>query len=350
MSQQGLFPTRAGTQDAPAPLGPCADTPKRPRGLPEGFLGRPVSALWEGQGEPKKGDVRRVQDAVWTLNQDLVLDEVTVGDLCEVTATDARTMITPRLFKWLDGRLKALKLGWKVVEKWPGRRVVTDLWATAFRDEMGKSYTWDLMQTAHNAAFTSKDHEGAMAVVAAVGHMVMVGGCQDEDDMLPWANWFKTPPDRLDIGVEQSSCALREGQLVRLDGARWRPSRCDGEDHPEAVVVALTDGGYTLDQSQRAIVEAAVSMAMSAYIHETSQNRGDPRLRNFASNLGRYLSGVLSANAEAEWQKVIAFRFLPGGHQPTRAEREQQAVDAVSEEVEQEQPDALDWRRYVGVR
>lgn len=354
MSPQGLFPARGGPQDAPTPQGQGVQTQDRPRSQPAALL--PVYALWDLESAPpKKGDPQKVYAAVRLMVDgcgDLGDADMRLEHVCGLTAADARTHITPkRLFDFVTQRLKALKLGWKVVEKWPGKRVVTDMWAAAFRNEMGKSYVWDLAAAAHAAAFTSKDHEGAMAVVATVGHMVMVGGCQDEEDMLPWAGWFKTPPDRLDIGVEDSSCALREGQLVRLDGARWRPSRGDGEDHPEAVVVALTDEGYTLDRSQRAIVEAAVSAAMSAYIHETSQNRGDPRLRNFAGNLGRYIPPVLSANAAEERQKVIAFRFLPGGHQPTRAERvrmEQEAACAA--EDEQEQPDALDWRRYVGVR
>lgn len=353
MTPQGLFSLPSTAQDAPAPQGQGVRTQERPTRLPAALL--PVYALWGLEdATPKKGDPQKVYAAVRLMvdgceglgDADMRLEHV-----CGLTAADARTHITPkRLFDFVTQRLKTLKLGWKVVEKWPGKRVVTDLWAAAFREEMGKSYVWDLAAAAHAAAFTSKDHEGAMAVVATVGHMVMVGGCQDEEDMLPWADWFRTPPDRLDIGVEDSSCALREGQLVKLDGARWRPSRGDGEDHPEAVVVALTDGGYTLDRSQRAIVEAAVSAAMSAYIHETHNNRGDPRLRNFAGNLGRYVPPVLSANAEAERQKVIAFRFLPGGHQPTRAERERMEAEAAQEPEEQEQPDALDWRRYVGVR
>lgn len=354
MTPQGLFPPRGGPQGASETTAPCAGTQNRSRAISGAAL--PIEALWHDPAfPPPPKDVAKVRQRVAEA-LGLVASDVTVATLCEMTAADARDFITPaRLFKHVSTALGRLRLGWKKVERWAGRRVVTDLWSAAFLETQGVGYGWDLAATAHDAAWASKDHEGAMAVVAAVGHMVMVGGCTEEEDMLPWADWHRTGADRLTVNVADTACALREGQLVRLDNEQWRPSRGGGTDHPQAVVVATAAGGYTLDRSQRAIVEAAVKAAMVAYIHETAANRGDPRLKNFAGNLGRYLPQVLLSNAAEERQRVIAFRFLPGGHQPTKAELEQQAIeDAAREAREAEEaknnPDALDWRKYVGVR
>lgn len=297
---------------------------------PSDNLRLPIYALWSLDADPpKKGDPQRVYAAIR-----LMVDgcegkgdtEMRLADLCRLTAPEARTHITPkRLFDFVNRRLTSLGLSWRKEEKWPGRKVVTDLWGEVWNDFTDKVDPWDLHLCAQGP-FASKDNEGALTVRDGIGALVLTPGVLYETpDEQPDAvrRWYASEPDVLEIRVEESRAALQEGQLVLRDGARWRPADLTRGEAPEASVGSETPDGYTLDRSPRAIVLPFLASMMRSYIQEARASGDKPSLQGFARRLQVYASLVAEVQHEDVQRAVVALPFRLKGPMPT-SERDQQ--------------------------
>lgn len=295
----------------------------------------PIYALWGAEAEaPKKGDLQRVVSAVRLMVDGcdhLESNTMTIGDVAKLTAPEARTHITPkRLFDFVNRRLAALKLGWRVEEKWPGRRVVTDLWRDVWLDVVGTNYPWDL-HLCSKGPFESKDHQGALTVRDGIGPMVLAQGeVWEEGEEIPaeLQRWYASAAEPLSITHEEAQGVLQEGQLVLLDGERWRPADLSQGERPQASVVVATVDGYELDRSTRAIVEPFLASTMRSYILEMRSLREQPSLQGFSRRLQAYVGLVAGVQHEDVQRQVVALPFRSRGGTVPPTEREQAEFEA----------------------
>lgn len=291
------------------------------------LLAQPIEALWGAA--PVAKDIAKVRERLGPLRPgDLTL--ATLESFCE---GDAKALITPkRLFLFVADKMKALGLHWRKVEKWPGRKLVTDWWGEEFRQRHEEGYAWDLHQTVNGPAWKSRDHEAAMLLVTGIGPMVLAPGVAFEDGVPDeMERWFDTPADRFEVPHDACQERLYPGTLVVQQDGRWRASEPLREaQRPEAVVVAETEDGFLLDRAQAALCEPVARAAMGAYLDETLAIGGQPTLSGFQNRFAVYIAGVLSQNARVEKGKVYAFPFRFGQKKKTpgdlaaEAERERE--------------------------
>lgn len=316
---------------------------------PADLLRQPIDALWPGGKEPRKGDTERVQYLCANANRDLRCEDVMLGDLARLPRSYIKGVLPKRLFETVESRMASLGIPLQVAPKWPGRKLVTDLWAEEYRKRLGENYPWDLHLTVGGPAWRSTDHEAAMLLVVGAGPMVLMPNVAIEGDVPPEvAAWHEDAPRRVPVPAEAARAQLRLGQLVSRVGARWEPWRPTVEGlAAEAVVVEETDEGWVVDTSQKARVVAVLRQAMAAHINEAAVNREEPRMTGLVRSMAVYMGGVLSQNAAEVPRNVIAFRWKAAGQQAARSATDAEVERLLAERERQEQEEE---RRAAGSR
>lgn len=306
---------------------------------PADLLRQPIDALWPGGKEPKKGDTERVQYLCANANRDLRFEDATLGHLVRLPLSHIKGVLPKRLFETVESRMASLGIPLQKAPKWPGRKLVTDLWAAEYLQNAGRGYDWDLHLTQTGPAWKSSDHEAAMLCVVGAGATVLLPGVAVDGDLPPEVEaWHQDESRRVPVPAEAARAQLRLGQLVSRVGARWQPWKAtEAGVAAEAVVVEETEDGWVVDTSAKARVSAVLRAAMAAHIQESLHNRDAARMSSFVRQYAVYMGGVLAQNAAPMPQNVIAFPWKASGHHARRRDTDGEVERLLAEREQQEQ-------------
>lgn len=303
------------------------------------LLASPITALWKDGKEPKKGDTERVQVLTSYATRGLDAPNATVGHLSRVPLDFVKGQLPKRLFDIVVAAMQERGIPLQKAPKWPGRKLVTDIWAAEYLRNVGRGYDWDLHLASSGPAWKSTDHEAAMLCVVGAGATVLLPNVAVDGDLPPEVeSWHEDAPQTLLVPAEAARAQLRLGQLVSKVGARWEPWKPTVEGlAAEAVVVEETEDGWVVDTSKRARVSAVLRSAMAAHIQEALHNRDVARMSAFVRQFAVYMGGVLEQNAAPMPQNVIAFHWKAAGQQARRRGADDEAARLLAERERQEQ-------------